>query len=418
MKRLRRSILSSLFVLVCTAVLAQKHIVVSAYNENDDGNYLKALDYIDQALDHEDTKDEPKTWLYRGNIYKNIALEQLKLQKKEKGNRNEERLKKLKEAAQNPILTAIKSYQKCMKLDEKEGEYAPKAQMGLMQLRNPSYNQAIQKFNKEDYEVSFKLFAMATTLGRMTGQGIDSTAFYNMALAAEKAGKVDTAIMLYGKAGQMGVKGPQPFINKAYLQQKTGAEGEAVLKTLQAAREKYPENKTLINMVTNQYLRTKKFEEAKESLELALEKDKENPILYFSLGTVHDQLYKKYKEKKADSSQKKARGQFKKAKKNYKKAIELDSGYFDAYYNLGALHYNEGVEIFQKTQKIKDQAKYKEEIKGAKENFRKALPYLEKAHQLKPDDRTTMNSLKNLYARMKGEEYEKKYKEMKKKLEN
>ena len=56
------------------ALLAQKD-VVSAYNANQDGDYLKAAEYIDKAIEDPKANIKEKTWRYRGNIYTNIAAD-------------------------------------------------------------------------------------------------------------------------------------------------------------------------------------------------------------------------------------------------------------------------------------------------------------------------------------------------------
>ena len=53
-------------------LLAQKD-VVSAYNANQDGDYLKAAEFIDQAILDEKANVKEKTWRYRGDIYLNIG---------------------------------------------------------------------------------------------------------------------------------------------------------------------------------------------------------------------------------------------------------------------------------------------------------------------------------------------------------
>ena len=54
------------------ALLAQKD-VVSAYNANMDGDYVKAAEYIDKAIEDPKANVKEKTWRYRGNIYTNLA---------------------------------------------------------------------------------------------------------------------------------------------------------------------------------------------------------------------------------------------------------------------------------------------------------------------------------------------------------
>jgi tetratricopeptide (TPR) repeat protein len=86
----------------------------------------------------------------------------------------------------------------------------------------------------------------------------------------------------------------------------------------------------------------------------------------------------------------------------YKKSIELKPDNFDAVYNLGALYFNDGAELANKANKIPANkvAEYDAAKKKFEAKFKDALPYLEKAHQINPTDIATMESLRQLYARL------------------
>ena len=53
---------------------AQNANVVSAYNYMKDGNLPKAVEYIEPAILDAKTSVVEKTWRYRGDIYRAIAL--------------------------------------------------------------------------------------------------------------------------------------------------------------------------------------------------------------------------------------------------------------------------------------------------------------------------------------------------------
>ncbi|MBK6776640.1 MAG: hypothetical protein IPG74_12680 [Flavobacteriales bacterium] len=53
----------------------QRPNVVSAYNYLQDGDLAKAAEFIEPAISHETTSQKEKTWRYRGDIYRLIALD-------------------------------------------------------------------------------------------------------------------------------------------------------------------------------------------------------------------------------------------------------------------------------------------------------------------------------------------------------
>ena len=89
-----------------------------------------------------------------------------------------------------------------------------------------------------------------------------------------------------------------------------------------------------------------------------------------------------------------------------------------ALFNLGVLYYNDGVDLVSKANKTKDDEKYAELREQANEKFEKALPYMERALELKPEDTKVLSTLKTLYYRLRTqkEEYKKRYDEVSEKL--
>ncbi|HSH52335.1 MAG TPA: tetratricopeptide repeat protein, partial [Bacteroidales bacterium] len=137
------------------------------------------------------------------------------------------------------------------------------------------------------------------------------------------------------------------------------------------------------------YLDLDKTEDAMKYLDMAIQQDPGNATFYFAQGTLYEKVENEEKAIEA-----------------YENAIENDESFFNAYYNLGALYYNKGVKQIEVANSIptSDNEAYEVELKKADKWFKEALPYMEKCHELKPDDNMTMESLKNLYYRLKDME--------------
>lgn len=363
--------------LLAIGAWAQKVNVTTAYNEMRDGDFVEAREYIDKAIEDPKTKAEEKTWRYRGLIYNGLAdSEEANIPKAE------------------AINEAIESFKKAIELDEKE-KWLQENRTGLAKAQNKAVNMGIEAYNAKEYGKARDLFVMGELAAADLGV-VDTLAMYNAGLAAEQAGDLEGAIEQYEKAIGVGYLGPKMYLYTANIYQKKDDQ-EGYLNIVQEGRSHYPENADLIVYELNYYLRNQKFAEAKENLKLAIEKEPENKQLHFSLGVVHDNL-----------------GETEKAEAAYKRALELDPNYFDAVYNLGALYFNKGVEMNSAANEIEDNQEYAAEKERVKEVFVKALPYLEKAHELQPDDRGAIASLTQLYALMDKTD---KYMEMKAKLE-
>ena len=102
-----------------------------------------------------------------------------------------------------------------------------------------------------------------------------------------------------------------------------------------------------------------------------------------------------------------------KAIDGYQSAIEIDSNYVDAYYNLGALFYNQSITLKSVAGDYSGE-KYDSEMARADEMLKKAIPLLEKVLTLSPSDKSTLTVLKSLYFNLDDMEN---YSRIKKQLE-
>lgn len=351
------------------ALLAQKD-VVSAYNANVDGDYLKAAEYIDLAINDPKANIKEKTWRYRGNIYTNLASDST-----------------LYAQVPDALEKASMSFAKAEELDEKD-RYATERMSDVARGASIAGAAGISYFNAGVYGRAGELFVTAAEMTRMLG-AVDTMAIFNSALCFEKAQQNDRAIAQYMMCGAYGYQVPEVFLFVANIHKMEGDTAKA-LTTLQNARQDFPREQALIIEELNIYLVAGEFERAKENLMLAAEQDPNNEILWFSLGSVYDNL-----------------GLQDEAVEAYGKSLAIKADYFDANYNLGALYFNKAVQMVNEANDMwspkmskTDAAKQKELEEGGKAMFSTAYPYLEKALAVEPDDRETLRSLRDIYARI------------------
>lgn len=351
------------------ALLAQKD-VVSAYNANQDGDYLKAAEYIDKAIEDPKANVKEKTWRYRGNIYTNLAADST-----------------LYTQVPDALEKAAMSLFKADELDVKK-RYESERQADVARGASIAGNAGISYFNSGVYGRAGELFVTAAEMTQMLG-AVDTMAIFNSALCFEKANLKDRAVEQYMLCGAYGYQVPEVFLFVANIHKMEGDTAKA-LTTLQNARGDFPREQALIIEELNIYLVAGEFERAKENLMLAAEQDPTNEILWFSLGSVYDNL-----------------GMQDEAVEAYMKSLAIKEDYFDANYNLGALYFNKAVQMVNeandmwKPRMSKDEsAKQTEMEKGGKAMFSSALPYLESALDVDPDDRETLRSLRDIYARV------------------
>ena len=129
------------------------------------------------------------------------------------------------------------------------------------------------------------------------------------------------------------------------------------------------------------YVRSGQNEKAIENLTTAIAKNPENGQLYHVMGIVYETGLKDYA----------------KAEEFFKKALEINPESAESLSSLGRVYYNQGVNKQGEANMINDSKKYQEELAVAKDLFKKALPYFQKAHELKPDESEYMIALRGIY---------------------
>ncbi len=377
---MKRTIILLAFVFTVSGAFAQKGKVTSAQNLKDTGKLEKALETIEGAVDSANPKAAksipwPKTWEVRGEVYQAIFQSQ------------DDNIKKLSD---DPLTAAYESYTKALELDVKD-KFSKSVKIKLTLLTNDLTNQAVQAFQDEDYNKALKSFEQILAIQNIeiikadNPDAVDTVILFNSGLAAFNAEDYDKAIKYYGEAAKYGYNGARTYslIANSY-QQKGDTLGS--LEVLKEAFQKYPEDNGIVTSMVSIYMELKKTDEAMKYLELAIEQDPNNVTYYFAQGSLHEQL-----------------GEETEAIKSYENAIEIDAEFFNAHYNLGALYYNKGVQQIEAANAVppNENEKYNTELKKADIWFEKALPYMEKCNELEPDEPATLESLKNLYYRLK-----------------
>lgn len=361
----------------------QKGLVTKSQNLKDTGKLEEALQNINQAVDPTHDKADktiswPRTWEVRGEVYQAVYQS------------DSEEVKRL---AEDPLSEALKSYKKALELDDK-GRFENSVKVKLTLLTNDLTNQAVEAFNDENYPLALQSFEQILDvqeidiIKRDNPEVVDTVIIFNAGLAAYNAENYDKAIEYYREAAKYGYNEARTYslIANTYQLQKDTL---GALAALQEGFEKYPEDNTVLTSMIQIYLDLDKTEDAMRYLDMAIQQDPGNATFYFAQGTLYEKVENEDKAIEA-----------------YENAIENDEEFFNAYYNLGALYYNKGVKQIEVANSIptSNNAEYEVELKKADKWFREALPYMEKCHELKPEDNMSMESLKNLYYRLKDME--------------
>jgi Flp pilus assembly protein TadD len=358
---------------------AQKAQVQTAWNYLKYEQLDKAKEAIDQAATNESTINMEKTWYYRGLIYQQMYKHE-----------------KFANLDPQPLQKAYEYYNKSLQLNPKS-EFVEDINTRKAVIANQLFASGVEQFNTKNFTAALESFESILKINPG-----DTLSTLNAAYSSEKSGDMEKAKKYYNQLIEMNYNEPKIyiFLSKIYKSEKDTAKS---LSIVQMGRQRFPADNALVIEELNFYLASGKSKEALDPLSLAISKDDKNSDLYFARGSIYDKL-----------------GDSDKAKADYLKAIELKPDYFDAYYNLGAMYFNQAADLTNKANNIPPgkQKEYDEAKAKAEAKFKEAQPHLEKAYQLNPKDLSTVTSLKQLYARIgdlkKSEEMKKVIDELKK----
>ena len=387
--KIKKIIMKKLFLLltvitVSFGAIAQKGKVTSAQSFIDQQMLDKAKEAIDQALADEKSMNWFNTFFVKGKLCQAIF---------------DADNPKYNAYYADPLAEAYASYEKAMQLDTK-GATKKKiiAQMIYNSLAQQLYAQGSKKFQDSDYEGALKAFSVQIKINEsdMYAGGVDTGMYFNAGLAAQNAKKFDEAMKYYEKCGELKYLGINPYfrIYECILGKGDTTKAEAYLLDLP---KKFPGDNTINFQLADLYLKSNKPTEALIYLGRAKEADPNNYSLWFASGITYLNL-QKYDEAITELT----------------RALEIKSDLAETHYAMGASYINKAYEMNQKANDIMDIKKYEEAVVELNKVYVKALPYMQKAYELNPNDKYTMLSLKELYYRLK---MTKEYDELKAKLD-
>jgi tetratricopeptide (TPR) repeat protein len=360
---MKKFVLTILPALAMQAAVAQNSAVNNALLLKKNGTLDKARTEIDKAITNEKTQGKAKTWYTRGEIYEEMSQSPIYGKSLQPG---------------EGMKVAFESYQKAIALEGKDSEYGKQASQRLDNVYGMALNAGVEQFNAQKYDEALASYKMAAAVRPQDTLVLKYTAY-----AAEGKQDLGMAKEYYNKLLAANYRTPQLYERLLQIarQEKNEAEAKQVV---QQALQAYPNNKFFLIQDLNMALSSGQGAAAIEKIQKAIAADPQNSNLYSVLGSVYQQT------QKPDD-----------ALAAHKKAIEIDPKNFDSQFNTGVIYFNKGADIFRVVNKMDLKAynaRGKKMEADAKKFMEQAIPYLETATQLKPDDTDARNALRQAYS--------------------
>lgn len=375
--------------LIATVSFAQKKAVKDAERIVKDSkpDFKEARALIKGALENPETKDDPKTWYVAGQIEDaEFSSENTKQVLGQKPNEP-----MMYEALGN-ILPYFKKAYELDQLPNAKGKVKPKHTKDIIGTLNANHifylNGGAYYFDQKDYKKACAFFDQYVEIANLPFMKDEKVAqrdsnymivlFYS-AIAAMQLDDIQLAIEKLNRAKEMDYRRYDVYQSLCY-EYEQAKDTANIEKTLTEGMELFPDSSYFLNSLINLYIYTGRNDQALELLNTAVSKNPNNAQFYYAKGSVYETGLKDYD----------------KAEEAYKKALELEPNATNNF-SLGRIYYNQGVSKLDKANSISDAAQYKEEKAKAEEFFRKALPFFEKARELKPDEKDFLMGLRGIY---------------------
>jgi tetratricopeptide (TPR) repeat protein len=369
----------SAFCFVAHFAFSQKSKVREAYNYYKEPyqQYDKAKAAIDEAISNEQSKGLDQTWYYRGLIYSALY-------------KNE----KFAGLCVNCLQTAYDAFSKSLEINPKS-EWADEIKLiRIPWVMNQVFTEGVEQFKLKNY--SEALASFETVLKISPG---DTSVILNSAYSAELAGNTEKAKQYYARLVSMQFKDDKAYLALSNLY-KQDKDTLRALATLKDGRKIFPDSLSLMLAEINIFLAGGNRKEAIDALEAAIKKDPKNESLYLALGSMYDNIANPKDASgndlpKPDSYEE----YFMKAQQAYKQGLVVNPNNFEINFNLGALYFNKAAEMANAANNIKATDEFNKAKVKYEQEFKNSEPYLEKAFEINPADKGTLNSLKQLYVR-------------------
>lgn len=351
---------TAFFFLITVVAFAQNSAVTNAILYHRDGDLAKAKQEIDQASTNEKTKDQAKTWAYKGIIYQDIA------------NSAKPEVKALDG---NALTVAYESYLKAQQLDPAKGEFHKLSTDKLNELWAVFINKGLQEYEANAFKSAIKSFESAQAI-----KPTDSTAFVYGIYAADEL--KDNALIKKYCEGLKAFNYKSTYVYYSHIMavKNLGNMNEAIAIADKAVAD-FPSSALLVETQTNLYLEAGKHQEAVSNIEKLLKGRPNDLALITQLAVLYDHL------KQTD-----------KAAEHYEKVLAKDPANFICNFNSAVIYYDKGRKENDLVHSM-GVAEYQKNGKAMEAEvqllFKKALDHAEKALKAATDasDKETLETL-------------------------
>ena len=416
-------------LLISAAIFAQKDQIKAAEKALKNGNSQEAVSFLQGAeslIPNATDSEKAQYYFVKGNALLDLANKKVEEEKN--------------------LSLASKAYQDLLAVEKasEKDKYSSQVQTSIKNIKEKLVNNAIENATQKKYKEASDLLYLVYELDKtdleklyysasyaLNAQDFDTALVYYFELKkqnfsgegaayyaknvitekedffgatpdakADRDSRVKLKIYSNPRDEKIPSKRGEVYKNIALILNQKGRTDEAK-SALTEARLANPDDVSLMLTEADLYLKLEDFVTYKKLISEVLQKNPNDADLLFNLGVIT------------------AKTDIVGAEDYYKKAIAIKPDYVNAYLNLSILKLNGEKKIIAEMNKLgtseKDNKKYEVLKKQREDLFKSAIPYLEKANELNPENEDVAITLLNVYSALEMTDKKKALKEKMKK---
>jgi tetratricopeptide (TPR) repeat protein len=372
---------------VCATFSYSQDLISVANTFLNDKDYAQAKSSINEALNQPDLQLDPRAWYTKARVYHEIFKN------------TEEELKQVESNYVAQINAIVDAYEKTRSLTERTNNLYILATNQLEILWADGINNGVSDYQKGEFDKAINSFLIAKA-----AKPADTLAYLYSGLSAQNAGMYQKAIDNYSSLSNFTKLSKDAYNGMIVSSQAMNSTYEEQLEYVEEALVDYPNHIPYIIQEVRLLLKLNRFLEAESILQTASQRIPNNPLLIIREADLYDRIFKASY----------IAGEPERSEEYFKKASNKYETYLNSFPNDFAANYNYSVMINEQANRvyvrINLMSKEEYEIRGKETEkighqwTKEALPYMEKAHEIKMADDKVVLALKVYYERLQMSE--------------
>ncbi len=346
-----------------------------------DEELVMARTNADGATTYEKTMNKNRTWFVRGMVYKLIY---------EKGG--------IEGVDKVTALTAAgESFNKAVELGKETDLYSSKSTLQIESLWGTLLNDGVTFYNDGDKEAAATSFEYTTLI-----KPSDTTGYLYAGSSASELQDWDRAEKNYKKLVELAPKEGN-FVMLISVQKDGKKDFDAAFETIAKAKEVLGDDAREVGKYEIDLLiATDKVSEAITQIEKAITVEPENSLLHLRKALLFDQLANA-ERKSEEPNDEKIDEYVSSAQAAYDQTIKIDPKNVTAYFNYAIIYNDKANKLYNALGLMspsEDRKKRPAYEKEARTYLEQALPLMEKAYEIEPEDEDILFALESFYSRL------------------